>query len=586
MLAPAAFGSDGALLGEPSPDGRRRLAAIGIRELEDSEGNALTLDPNYLALPPADDDVEFDVVWVGPATKDRPVFLDDVHPVELWRDILDGKFGRLQDGVTGSGDFGDVTWTIDYDTTAFANLIADTSIPKASFRIKESADLREWVEENICRPYGLAYYLNEDGEVVPLDLRLPSSLSGLTTIDDADVTTVAPRWEHSRTSAITMAEASYYVERPFDDGDVSTMSGEYPPIDTSRLIESENRLVIADFADASLKENAWEIDGLGHRAFSGLYGDRLRAIQKTEADLRKILELSKASYAGGAYTTTLQCTRSSDVTGLTFGDIVILDVDALPDPASNTRGGARLARVVGYEPHGPVVDVTFLDLGPNSTSVVPVLGTPAQTTGETLEAIDVPVTLNAAGERVLLEYAITDTATGTRPVEGSALWTLGEIVVSSRTVTLRGLPSGSRIWLRARSQSTDAEETKLPSAWVFTSPSYIDTSGLVAPTLDAVTVYTATTAELTWTNADANAYVEVWLEQGADEMQVVTLEPGTEGYELRGLDGSTTYTAKIRARDGLGGVSSFSSQSFTTSASQPTAPAVFGVAVILGTRVA
>ena len=541
------------------------------------------LDSEYLALPPANESVEFDIIWAGKPSERAPLYLDDVHPVTLAKDMLEGRFGRFD--VSGNR-----AWQF-YPTSSFSTLAADTSIPTGRFTITEEVDdMIGWIEEYILKPYGLAMYIDANGQPEIVDLRLtPSTASGASTLTNADlVAGEAPRKTFSRREAVTRVDAFYYVEREVTEREVAQNTAEYPDFVAARIDAERTPLVVLDFTDTLLKENTWEVDGLGYRAFleEGQGEDEAeKRLSALVARLQRAITETRGPYIAGAAYYSLPCRRTATVASLSPGDVVIVDVDEFPDPASRTRGGARLARVAGVEERGLTVNVDLLDLGPNSVSVVPTFGTPTQTTNETEFSIDVPVTLNASGEPAILEIATTDTATGVRPAEGSDRWVFAALVTSSGTVSVPGRPSGRRGWIRARSQTIDGDAVKLPSAWAFPTPGYIDTTGLTAPSGVSASGVTASTATIAWTNGNADVEVEVWLDQGGDEDMVVRLEPGSNEIELFGLDASTSYTAKIRHRDPEGGVSSFATVAFSTTSTNPDCPRMIGLAVLAGERV-
>lgn len=141
------------------------------------------------------------------------LLLSDVHPVQLWADLLDGKFSRLnQDGT--------VARTFPRNSAAFATLIADQSYPPCRFVVPEPAKLQEWVEKNILHPFGLGQYLNESGEVVPVDLRPPQSSPTSTTITNADLTDDAPQWSIDREQAVSVLQVRTYRDTPLTVADL------------------------------------------------------------------------------------------------------------------------------------------------------------------------------------------------------------------------------------------------------------------------------------------------------------------------------------------------------------------------------
>ncbi|RMH11832.1 MAG: fibronectin type III domain-containing protein, partial [Gemmatimonadetes bacterium] len=461
----------------------------------------------------------------------------------------------------------------------------DDSFRPARFRIEEPADdMREWIEEHICLPYGLGYYLDEMGRVVPVDLRAPESTAGLPTITDTDVDPgEAPSWEHSHEGAVSLIEATYYVEHEVEEATLAETAGEYPDLPPSRVVEVDHRLVLADFAGvADGRDQAVKIDARGYRAFlHDAADDHSATVRAVEAALLGVMDDIRAVFGPGPMATTVACRRTPTVTAIRPGDLVVLDVTGLPDPASLTRTGPRVVRCVGVEEDRLLVRLSMVDLGPDSVAVTPTLGTPALVVGLERTAVSLPVTLNAAGEPVVVEYAVTSQAVAMQPSTG---WAFGGRAEATGSVVIEGLPSGARVWLRARTR-TGADTPKLPSAWVSPTPQFVDMASLAPPSGVTVADVTGSTARVSWTPGESEAETEVWLRQGADSLHVLTVEEGSDEVTLYGLDPSTLYTVEVRHRDTRGGVSAFASASFTTDAVLPTAPRMSGVALLVGRRV-
>lgn len=77
----------------------RRVRVVYVDVLMDNQANPVTGDPNFLAMEGAGITVDFDVIHKGEPDDVKPLFINDIHPVTLLRDILDGKFGRLSGGA-------------------------------------------------------------------------------------------------------------------------------------------------------------------------------------------------------------------------------------------------------------------------------------------------------------------------------------------------------------------------------------------------------------------------------------------------------------------------------------------------------
>src|SRR5690606_20340061 len=130
------------------------------------------------------------------------------------------------------------------------------------------------------------------------------------------------------------------------------------------------------------------------------------------------------------------------------GDIRIVDTDAIPNFASNERGGLRLMQCVLAIPKWPELELRMLDLGPSTVALPPTITSVTQNATDPTSAIDVALTLNAAGEPVVLEVATTATSQGVVPDEDSDLWRPAGRYDSPGPTTIRDLESGQRHWVR------------------------------------------------------------------------------------------------------------------------------------------
>jgi hypothetical protein len=531
-------------------------------------------------------------------TKNVPLLIDGIHPVTLWRYILSGYFGPL----TAAGT---VRWTVPYNAAAFTALEADTSLPTMRFVVTDSAKMNEWIEANICKPLHLAYYLNGAGEVVPVDLRRASTTAATGTLTNADLVdaTQALGWVHSGeavTSILCTYYADYYIKnaelpKPFEPIDFESYVP--PDIPVTRVAQlSDYPIQVLDLSSrtSDLKGRKLAVDAKGLRFVEGEkvngVGSKRQAI---EAYLRGFQEQIKGPFGAGAAYTTLACARSSALaTSTQPGHYVVLDIDELPDPASNTRGGARLALCVGRQEDGLVINLLFLDAGPNAVAVAPTIGTPTVAAINDKYRVAAAITVNASAEYVELHYNPSAPGTASRPGDTDAGWVFGALVTASGTALLENMPLDSRVWVRARSvgETSAGHKDKLPSAWTYPAGTgYVDVtlgaggiSGLSAGSL------TLSTATLSWTNSNTTDEVEVLVTAAGaapsvwtDELRVAVLPAGTTSFTLHHLDSTTAHVAAIRLRGGSTGTSTPVTVSFTTTSTPNVCPTPIGITVAL-----
>jgi hypothetical protein len=563
----AGFSLSGGYNGDASLQGQlvRRVWQIGIAELDPDS-------PGYLAFPDAGTAVAVTVEAEQTASPEAPLLIGDVHPVTLWRHLLEGKFGYLwapPETLPPGRAYGDARLPIAYDAAAFAALEADDRFPPLRFVITESAPRGDWIQEHILRAANLAYYLDGEGVVQPVDLRTPASVAGLATITDADLRVGAPKtWAFDRGKAITRVAITYYEDTIAEPG--AHGEGVYrgliwlPGMQQAGFEELAHTEEIGDLGSTDLGDELFTLDVKGFRTMDAdTLGAQSRA-QYLRAALIAIAHETARPFGHATAELPLSCVRGGNGDALP-GALRLLQVRSVPDPATKQLGGTRLVRITDRQERKGFVDLTVMDLGAPTVALVPTIGAPAQESGNEQFGVTVDVTLNAAGEPVELQYAITPDTEGSAPAEGSVLWTwalfspnnLG-LIRSSGAVSFRGLPAGQRIWVRGR--TFPRLNFVLPSAWVAAAaPGYVDLDPLDAPSGLTLTPTPASALGgdvvflASWTNGAADLGIELLIASPTSDPRVVVarLPPGSTQYPFPGdtglvLETETEYRVGVR----------------------------------------
>lgn len=547
-------------------------------------------DPNFLALPPDGTAVTISIVLAADDPNDTaPLILGDASSFQIFKDILDGKFGYLSAA-------GGALWTIPYLASSadhdsggrlgLNDLIADQTFPTNRFYITERAAVaKDWAQGALCKPNNWCYRTDGFGRIVPIDLRRPTTLTGLLVVADADVVEGEPfRWEQARSTALTQVDAYFYIDHPLTPDGREVVPGTNAGAPPARLAPERRHLIIADFGRTDLGQRGTTIDAIGFRTLPYEVTQGQARQDWLVAKLAAAIEELRTPFGSGAARTTLACRRTANTNDWQIGDWRLLQVSWIPDPGSNLRGGTRLVRCISRAPDGPLLRIGIEDAGPNVIAVAPTFGTPGTDATDAKRGITLPVTLNAAGEPVVIRYAITATSVGTRPADTDAGWTFATRITSSQTVTVTNLPPGMRIWLEARSEPATPQAPKLPSLWAAPATDHVDLAGLTAPNTLAATQISGRRTVLTWVNGEAALSIELRLAtpSGGTTQRIRTLPPGTTAYELLGLDLSTSYTAEVLHVDGVGGRSAVASVSWSTTGTALTAPNAGGIAILVG----
>jgi hypothetical protein len=561
-------------------------SAPGVRSQDSVTGASIavvdTADPFYAALP-GDGDL---AVWrivvpVAPPTANAPLRIGDVHPVQLFQDLLDGEFSYLNTD-------GSVRRRVRTNAASFAALIADPTFGVFRGPVTAQATLNTWAEQNLCRVFGFAYRDNAAGEIEVVDVRTPSSLAGIATITDADTVVGPITWEQSREGGLTRIHVTSYIERLFTADQAIDTGGLKTPADL--IAATPGTIVfVTGFREDQQGENVLDIDAIGLRWFeSETLQGRSRA-DAIRAQIRRLVDEFRGPYGSGLMRVRVRARRTSNVTPLRPGALVQATLTQLPDPASNLRGGTRLLRVTEVSEDGPAIALELLDLGPASVMVAPTIGTLAAGT-DSASQVNVPVTLNASSDPVRIEVAVTRpaiTAIGDVP---AAAWQVAQTVTATGTATVSNLPSLSRIWVRIRSQPTGETLARLPSTYVNAATAYIDTTGVGRPGTLSFTNISTQGVTVSWTNTSTTARIGVGVAVAdpfdpseplgnAGTLQAVLL-PGSTSVDVPvGLPGALNYVY-VYYLDERGGRGQSRSGSWAPSGTAATATAPSSLVIL------
>lgn len=345
----------------------------------------------------------------------------------------------------------------------------------------------------------------------------------------------------------------------------------------------------ATFGRADMGQKRQTFDAIGFRAMPGELVQGQSRISYIKRQLEKGLEEIRPLFANGPAYAVLRCRRTANTIAWQVGQSKIIDVDPMPDPTTNLRGGPRVMMAVGRNPKKTEITFRVIELGLNQIAAVPALSVLATDTDDTAHGISVTITLNAAGDPAELYYAVTASGVGTVPPDTDPLWTFARRVKTTGAVKVINLPAGSKIWVRARSvpghdASLTADALKLPSLWHHPATDNVTLASLSAPSGLGTTELTGRRVVITFTVGDARLPTEVLLATPTSDprVRVKTVPPGATRFELVDLELSTQYRVGLQHRDALGGLSSEVTLDFTTTGAAATAPNPGGISIVIG----
>jgi hypothetical protein len=488
--------------------------------------------------------------WIEPLadswpSKALPLFIDDVNPITLWIDLLAGKFGQIN-ASSGVPDF-----PVAYDAAAFAALettyaalITAGAATTLRFLIEARApSLRAFIEEEICAPFHLTYRINAEGEVVPIDLRRPATTPSSIAIDDDDLLAVVDRasWEFGG-QATGRVQGTYYLDNYVNDAQVSAAS-DFPDLSPSRVTVTEQTFTVVETSGRSLDlaRKPLMVASRGLRVDLGEErASKLAAVHGVFD--RLAAELLEPFGQGPAYV-VLRCKRGNGAAAesATVGAWVSATSTALENPDTNTRGGARLVRVVEVSDEGDAATglerrLRCLDPGPNPTAGLPSAPTATSITAESETTITVDFTMPATDVPATLRVEVDDGS-------GYTAWAFPAVTVAAsatQTVVLTGLDPGTTYSVRAYGMNATGGLSTSASP---TDSTTTDASTTIpTPTLGGSQV--GSVVSLTITPGMSTPNGVTWVIERAGSYVADTMDATWEGLVPGGSAGWTVYGTK------------------------------------------
>lgn len=536
----------------------------------------------YATRPPDSTVCSLVLVNDGPATKHCPLILTEADPLQLWQDVLDGKFAQL------AAD-GSVRRTMPYDAAAFTALAAARTFLPIDAVLTEPMAATDFIERFLLKPYHLGYRLDAAGAVVPFDCRRETTLASVPVLGLADLARPSDgfSWRQRRSDAVSAIRLEAYrdIATPIA---TQVRTGRRPVLEAAAGALASYPITIfdADLSPRALDVTGGElvIDAPGWRVRDRLTDDvaeqdRAGAIEAAALGLGAQLRI----LVGPGSSTLVRAFRRTTAGDIYPGMWRRLQVPEAPNSATYERGGERLGFCVDRIEQGLSVVLTFLEGGAVTTADVPTLTDLAITQ----QIPRVEVTLNAAGDPVLFEYAITVTSVGSPPTAG---WRQAGTSVAAGTYSFPKVAPGYRLWVRGRSEPAPSGSTfRLPSAFAAPTPAFVDTGTVTAPSGVTLSVVEKNAATVSWTNGDATRYTEVLIALGSysgslfDVGGLVTglVPPGGTSFRLLGLDGpSVAHCVGVRHfGPDDGGRSAIAYANFTTGTTNTARPRPAGIAI-------
>lgn len=502
------------------------------------------------------------------------------HPMQVLKDILAGSYSHST-----------TPYQLPlYSTASFTgtNDLRRLPLERVGYRITAPVPMQDWVQTNLCAPFGVLPTQDGTGAVRFKNFRLPVasttstgySTGALFQFTASNLRAPHPDWRANRAEACTQIDLTFQ-----NYGLSASNNGTIPSADGADNIKAWQRSTSL-YHDRLLQ--------MGTYAKPFQYLGRPAQLQPlnvglvnlgTMSDLTSVLARNVFNRFGdGPVQGTLHALENAAT--VAPGDVVAVKLATYPNLATNARGGTRVVQVVSKSVLPDGYDFDYLDVGAAGAASTRPSITLARTSDYPKNALQYTITNVPTSGSFTAYLARTS---GSAPAQTSTLWHPIYSAKGNGTFVTPGLPSGTYFWARANVQ----QPGKVGSLYAV-STAKVTTSGISAPTGYKTSNITANQAASTWVVGDARYPVALYVDNStaaspSTANRVAQLDPGSQKYRLSGLDSTTKHRVWVRHYDMFGGYSQSASSTFTTPSSGVSAniilPPPAGLFTIVGTSV-
>lgn len=411
-------------------------------------------------------------VYDNRVSESNPFYLSGSHPVDVLIDVLSGSFNLVADrGLT-----------IPFNSGNFADVKAQLSDVEPMFvKVTGESTLQTFIEDYICRPYGLAYIFEPQSvDGIPqsvmrlVNLRVPDTLP-TRTITDADVLQESfTRWELG--SPLESVRVNYGIdllkESPFTTGSFTAVarSGISASLNAQLNISPTALVEPVVFLDAEVDELTTQTFTLDKPIIHRILTSTTSTTASREEMIDELQVLVNDVYfnrfAAGPTTVTLTTRRSETIVSSSVGDWFLVQVSTLPDPNTNRRGTPRLMQMTQKTEQGAGVLVRLIDGMVTSSLSGPTIQSTCVLSGSLTASIS-----NPNSSSLVVDYITTNEYEVTYPSHGDSRWTRVYSGAENHTTASVGIvpvSSGDKVWVRTRAEGVTSGPYALPSRWVGT----------------------------------------------------------------------------------------------------------------------
>lgn len=518
-----------------------------------------------------------------------------VTPPQMLKNVYNGQYSSA-----GSPK-------VRYSTAAF-DVLGRQSWPLVRFRITGRANMADWLEQNIYRPFLLAPLVDSQGRVVPTSLKLPNSTTGITwTFNASNLREPYPTWQHLGREQVTrlriVAEAEWAgpgIGRSIV-GPAPTTSGTFPGfqgqpggdlmltapstyiLDHDRITQFgikelvlESRGVHPTNAvqqqDSQVLPPSWDGSGVGGFQIFPAVTQYLSWLKRDFFD----------RYGDGPIMGKFSALSTAE--GQNAGTYVKLALGTFPNPSLQSRGGTRVIQLLSRDdmPEGP--EFTYLDAGNSLAGLAAPTLTLSTSTADRKHSLVATVgAVPAAGG-----YRLEINGSTSSPSSASAFWTpVLTVTATAGAQRLGNLPAGKKFWLRAQNQQAN----RIRSSWTLSTGK--TTGAITAPSSFASTSITSNSVGLKWAPGDVDEMTDLHVNTSTGlttftstnrTLRIAT--PNTKHITVTQLAAGTKYLFAVRHADPFGGYSTVAklvATTLTTGVGGTNPPPVpLGITILVG----
>ena len=501
-----------------------------------------------------------------------------LHPMQVLKDVMDGVYSSSSDPLPY------------YSTQSFTGPKDVRLLPTVgvAFRITNTAILKDWVEEHLLTPHGIAAFGDNTGKVAFKNILTPDPQLGYSTANlysftSTNLRTPHPDWRTTRREQVTQVQLDYemiargtIVGRTAggaaDYGNVTHPSGPYG------WSQGGDGLAVATVStfvnhDRVARYGVWParytFDGYG--AF-GRYDAYAAFPDWTGSATYYKDELVKrvfSRFGDGPMQGTLYALPSAST--LAAGDFAKLTLASYPSPAGGgARGGTRLIQLLTKDitPEGYAYE--FLDAGSAPASLTSPTFTLSTSTSKHALKATVTAGIPSGGS---VSFYMAESATTTPPSSTNAAWHPVYSTVQAKTTgvyTFPRLKSNTRFFVKAQAGAPNRVLSN------YTASQTKVTAAITAPSVIVMSSVKAHTAGQGWTIGDQDYAVDLHLDTstsaGVSTANMITrVGAGSKTFLYANLTPSQKYRTWVRHSDPYGGYSAAASTTFTMTSTVSTA---------------